>query len=148
MATPHLRKPWWLGPAVFVLVGLWARPALAAPPTVPTLSEWGTILLVLSLATFAVWRLSGQPALLQAATPGGARMPGRPLAALVLVGQCVAGLGLGLYGALVEPLVTHDVIGALLSGVLLGVLMECFRRRQQLSADAPTFDSRPHLLID
>ena len=46
----------------------------------------------------------------------------------VLVGELVAGLGLGLYGGLIAPVAPHDVLGAGLAGLLLGAMLECSRR--------------------
>jgi hypothetical protein len=37
-------------------------------------------------------------------------------------------VGLVLYGWLIEPVAGHDVIGAVLSGLILGVLLECYER--------------------
>jgi hypothetical protein len=101
----------------------------AAGPA-PTLSEWGMILLVLFLVTVATWQLGGRPALLHAATVGGVvlRTPSRRLLEFVLAGQVLAWLGLGLYGWLVKPLAPHDVIGAILTGIVVGVLLECYKR--------------------
>ena len=128
MTTPYLGKPSWLAPVVFALVVLWAGPAMAIAETgVPTLSEWGMILLSFSLVVLAVWRLSGRPPLVRAATPGGARILSRHLLTSVLIGQGIAGLGLAVYGTWLGPLVPHDVIGGVLAGILLGVSMECVR---------------------
>ena len=46
----------------------------------------------------------------------------------MLVGQVAATVGLGFYGALVSPLVAHDGIGTFLTGVLLAVFIEGYRR--------------------
>ena len=42
-----------------------------------------------------------------------------------LLGQGMATCRLLVYGALVGTLVAHDGVGALLSGLLIGVMMEC-----------------------
>jgi hypothetical protein len=100
---------------------------------IPTLSEWGMILLVLSLLTLGTWQLAGRPALLHVATAGGLvlRTPTRRLLDFVLVGQIVAVVGLGLYGWLIKPLAPQDLIGAMLAGVVLGVLLECWQRGRE-----------------
>ena len=98
---------------------------------VPTLSEWGMILLALSLLTLGTWQVAGRPALLGVApTAGGALLflPAQPLLRAVLVGELVAGLGLGLYGGLIAPAAPHDVLGAGLAGLLLRAILECSRR--------------------
>ena len=106
------------GPTAF---GLFIGPGIMTP--VPTLSQWGMILLALSLLTLGTSHL-GRPALLGVATPTGAVVwaPSSHLLRSMLVGQAVAGMGLLLYARLIEPVAAHDVIGAVLSGVLLGVL--------------------------
>jgi hypothetical protein len=100
---------------------------------VPTLFEWGMILLALSLLTVGTWQVTGRPALLGVATPAGSALlliPARPLLRSVLVGQLGAGLGLVLYGWGIAPVAAHDVLGAVLSGLLLGAMLECSRRGQ------------------
>ena len=94
------------------------------------------ILLALSLLTLATWHLAGRPTLLRVATPTGAVMwaPSTNLLRSVFVGQAVAGFGLVLYGRLIEPVAAHDVIGAVLSGVVLGVLLECYRQGRERRA--------------
>jgi YVTN family beta-propeller protein len=113
------------GPAA---LGLFIGPGIVTP--VPTLSQWGMVLLALSLLTLATWQLAGRPTLLRAATSSGIVMwaPSTNLIRSVFVGQVVAGLGLVLYGRLIEALAAHDVIGAVLSGVIIGVLLECYRQ--------------------
>jgi hypothetical protein len=103
------------------------------PEPIPTLSEWGTVLLVLSLLALGTWQLAGRPALLHVATAGGLvpRAPSHRLLDFVLVGQIVAGVGLGLYGWLIKPLAPQDLIGAILAGAVLGVLLECYRRGRE-----------------
>jgi hypothetical protein len=100
---------------------------------IPTLSEWGMILLALSLLTLGTWQVTGRPALLGVApTAAGALLliPSRHLLRSVLVGQMVAGMGLVLYGRGIEPVAAHDVLGAVLAGMLLGAMIECYRRGQ------------------
>jgi len=102
--------------------------------TVPTLSEWGMILLVLSLLTLGTWELAGRPALVGVATLGGGvavRIPSRRLLHSVLVGQAIAGLGVVLYGVLNEAPAVPDALGPVLAGALLGVLVECCRRSRE-----------------
>jgi IPTL-CTERM motif len=100
---------------------------------VPTLSEWGMILLVLSLLALGTWQLAGRPHLLHVATAGGLVLwaPPRRLLDFVLAGQIVAALGLGLYAWLIKPVVPQDLVGAMLSGVVLGILLECYRRGRE-----------------
>jgi len=100
---------------------------------IPTVSEWGMILLALSLLTLGTWQVTGRPALLGVApTFAGAllRIPSRHLLRSVLVGQMVASMGLVLYGGLIDPVAAHDVLGAVLAGMLLGAMIECYRRGQ------------------
>jgi IPTL-CTERM motif len=100
---------------------------------IPTLSEWGMILLALSLLTLGTWQVTGRPALLGVApTATGAMLliPSRQLLRSVFVGQMVAGMGLVLYGRGIEPVAAHDVLGAVLAGMLLGAMIECYRRGQ------------------
>jgi hypothetical protein len=106
--------------------------SVAAGP-IPTLSEWGMILLVLSLLTLGTWQLAGRPGLFHVATAGGLVLwaPSRRLLDFILVGQVVAALGLGLYAWLVTPLVPQDLICAMLAGVVLGVLLECWQRGRE-----------------
>jgi hypothetical protein len=88
------------------------------------------MLLTLSLLTLATWELAGRPALLRASAAGGTvtLAPSPQLLSSLLVGQGVAGVGLVLYAGLVGPLVPHDALGGFLAGVLLGVMVECYRR--------------------
>ena len=97
---------------------------------IPTLPQWGMILLTLSLMTMATWQLAGRPI----AVGSGPRSMGMPppghqqwLTSLLL-GQGIATLGLGVYALLVGPLVPHDGVGAFLSGLLISVMVECYRR--------------------
>ena len=46
----------------------------------------------------------------------------------VLAGQVIATVGLLLYAALVGPLVPHDGIGGFISGMLIGAIIEGYRR--------------------
>ena len=87
------------------------------------------ILLVLSLLAMATWQLAGQLALSGAGTGGTTIMlSGQRWLSSLLLGQVTATLGLVLYGLLVGPLVPHDGIGALLAGLLIGVMIEGYRR--------------------
>ena len=98
---------------------------------IPTLSEWGMILLALSLLTVGTWQVTGRPALLGVApTAGGALLclAAEPLLRSVLVGELVAGMGLVVYGRLIAPVAAHDILGAGLAGLLLGTMIECSRR--------------------
>jgi len=100
---------------------------------VPTLSEWGMILLVLSLLTLGTWELAGRPALVGVATVGGVavRIPSRRLLHSVLAGQGIAGLGVVLYGVVSEAAAVPDAIGAVLAGALLGALVECCHQSRE-----------------
>jgi hypothetical protein len=71
-----------------VALGLFIGPA-ATPAAIPTLFQWGMILLALSLLTLATWQLAGRPMLLEVATPGGGLflVPSRRLLRSVVVGQ-------------------------------------------------------------
>ena len=105
--------------------------ACAFPSTVaiPTLPQWGMILLVLSLLAMATWHLAGQLALSGVGTGGTTIVPPQQRwLSSVLLGQVAATRGLVLYGLLVGPLVPHDGIGALLAGLLVGVMIEGYRR--------------------
>ena len=107
------------------------RSSTSAP--IPTVSEWGMILLALSLLTVGTWELTGRPALFGVATTSAGAlllMPSRPLVRSVLVGQMLAGMGLMLYGWGIERMAAHDVLGAILAGLLLGAMIECYRRGQ------------------
>ena len=46
----------------------------------------------------------------------------------LLLGQGLATLGLVVYAVLIAPLVPHDGLGAFLAGLLIGVMVECYRR--------------------
>jgi hypothetical protein len=101
---------------------------------VPTLPQWGMILMVLSLLALGTWDLTGRPALLAASATGGAMILVSPyhLLSSLVVGQAIAGLGLLLYGVLVSPLVTHDAVGGFVAGMLLGLTVEFYRRSRSL----------------
>ena len=104
------------------------------PTPIPTLPQWGMILLSLSLLTFATWQLAGRPVVVGAGASGlGAAGTTRPpwLPSLLL-GQGIATLGLLWYAVLVGPLVPQDGVGTFLSGLLLGVMVECYRRSRRL----------------
>ncbi len=99
-------------------------------PAIPTLPQWGLILLTLSLLSLATWQLAGQPALLRVGTTSQMlTVPDRSSwFSSLLIGQGIASLYLGLYAICVGPLVPHDGGGALLAGILLGTMIECYRR--------------------
>lgn len=104
------------------------------PVGIPTLPQWGLLLFTLSLLTIATWQLAGRPVLVGAGRSGQSAVSSdrrRWLSAL-LWGQGVATMGLLIYAAVVGPLVPYDGIGALLSGVLIGVMIECYRRGRSL----------------
>ncbi len=110
-------------------------PALPTGPTgIPTVPQWGMILLGLSLLAMAMWQLAGRPVLVGSGSSGAvAVLPDRSrwLTSL-LIGQGIATLGLLLYAGLIAPLVPHDGIGAFLAGLLRGVMVECSRRGRSL----------------
>lgn len=88
------------------------------------------IMLTLSLLTIALWQLAGQrvvPSVTGTAEAVLPAMEGQWLSSLLL-GQGLAILGLVLYAVLVGPLVPLDVVGAFQSGLLLGVMLEGYRR--------------------
>ena len=97
---------------------------------IPTLPQWGMILLTLSLLTMATWQLAGRPVLVRVGSSSTvALLPSRrQWLTSLLLGQGIATLGLGLYALLLGPLVPHDGGGAFLSGLLIGVMVECYRR--------------------
>jgi hypothetical protein len=94
---------------------------------IPTLPEWGLILLTLSLVAIATWQLAAVPAL-AAGVSGTVMMSGGSWLTSMLLGQVTATVGLGFYAVLVGPLVAHDGIGAFVAGVLLAVSIEGYRR--------------------
>ena len=85
-------------------------------PGIPTLPQWGLLLLTLSLLTLATWQLVGQPARPgQTSTGAAALLPASShWPSSLLLGQGVAAAGLLLY-ALFSPLVAHDGVGVLLA---------------------------------
>ena len=97
-------------------------------PGIPTLPQWGLLLLTLSLLTLATWQLVGQPARTgQTSTGAAALLPASShWPSSLLLGQGVAAAGLLLY-ALFSPLVAHDGVGVLLAGLLIGVMIELYR---------------------
>ena len=101
---------------------------------IPTLPQWGMILLTLSLLTMATWQLAGRPVLVGAGSSGTvAILPNRrQRLTSLLLGQGIATLSLLLYAGLIAPLVPHDGIGAFLAGILIGVMLECYRRGRSL----------------
>ena len=88
------------------------------------------ILLTLALLTTATWQLAGRPVMLGVGARGTVviQPTRRRWLTSLLLGQCIATLGLGLYALLQGPLVPHDGVGAFLSGLLIGVMVECYRR--------------------
>ncbi len=82
----------------------------------------------------ATWQLAGRPVLVGVGTTGvGTILPNdHHWLTSLLLGQGIATLGLLLYALLVGPLVPHDGVGAFLSGVLIGVMVECYRRSRSL----------------
>ena len=108
--------------------------AIGGIVSVPTLPQWSMILLTLCLLTAATWQLAGQRVLFGVGTAGGTVfLPDRGhwLSSLLL-GQGVAAFALFLYGVLVGPLVAHDGVGAVLSGLLIGVMIGCYRRERSV----------------
>lgn len=102
---------------------------------IPTLPQWGMILLTLSLLTIATWQLAGQPILVGAGRNGqvaAVALERRRWLSALLWGQGAATLGLLFYAVVFGPLVPHDGVGAFLSGVLIGVMIECYRRGRNL----------------
>ena len=49
----------------------------------------------------------------------------------MLWGQGLAAAGLLYYATVVGPLVSHDAVGSVLSGFLLAVMIECYRRERR-----------------
>jgi hypothetical protein len=94
---------------------------------IPTLPEWGLILLTLSLVAIATWQLAAVPATATGVS-GTVMMSGGSWLTSMLLGQVTATVGLGFYAVLVGPLVAHDGIGAFVAGVLLAVIIEGYRR--------------------
>ena len=92
---------------------------------IPTLPQWGMILLTLSLLAIATWQLAAVPAMATGVSGMGSH--GSWLTSMLL-GQVTATVGLGFYAVLVGPRVAHDGIGAFLAGVLLAVIIEGYRR--------------------
>ena len=72
---------------------------LMLPAAIPTLPQWGLLLLTLALLTLATWHLAGQRVLVSSSVSGPAGLiPARPrwLTSLLL-GQVVAAIGLLIY---------------------------------------------------
>ena len=108
----------------------WLRRLAPGPIGIPTLPQWGLILLSLSFLMMATWQLAGRPALVRVGTTGGGTiLPNEQhwLTSLLL-GQAIATLSLVLYALLVGPLVPHDGVGAFLAGLLIGTMVESYRR--------------------
>ena len=97
---------------------------------IPTLPQWGMMLLTLSLLSLATWQLAGQAVGVGAGANGAGALlsPRSHWLTSLLLGQGVVTLGLGLYAFLIGPLVPHDGLGAFLAGVLLSVMVEGYRR--------------------
>ncbi len=97
---------------------------------IPTLPQWGMILLTLSLLTLATWQLAARPVVIE--TGASRALAGLPIRSQwftsLLLGQGLATVGLVLYAVLVGPLVPHDGLGGFLAGLLLGVLVEGYHR--------------------
>lgn len=101
---------------------------------IPTLPQWGMLLLTLALLTLATWHLAGQSVLVGSSVAGLAVLiPARPhwLPSLLL-GQVVAASGLLIYAFTGKPLLSHDGLGTFLAGLLIGVMIETVRRNQEL----------------
>ena len=100
------------------------------PAPIPTLPQWAMILFSLSLLTLAMWQLAGRPVGVGIGSSGTLALLSRRRSWLtsLLLGQGIATLGLLLYATLIGPLVPHDGVGAFLAGLLLGVMVECYRR--------------------
>lgn len=94
---------------------------------IPTLPEWGMILLTLSLLAIATWQLAGVQAVTTGAS-GTVTLARGTWITSALLGQGTATVGLGLYAVLVGPLVAHDGVGAFLAGLLIAVIIEGYRR--------------------
>ena len=82
---------------------------------IPTLPEWGVILLTLSLLAIATWQLAAVPAMTTGVS-GTAMVSGGSWLTSMLLGQVAATIGLGYYTVLVGPPVAHDEIGTFLAG--------------------------------
>ena len=100
---------------------------VVVPTPIPTLPQWGMILLTLSSLTLATWQLAGQRVVVGATEAAPPAAESQWLRSLLL-GQGLATLSLVLYAVLVGPLVPHDGLGAFLAGLLLGVMVEGYRR--------------------
>ena len=94
---------------------------------IPTLPEWGMILLTLSLLAIATWQLAGVSAVTTGAS-GTVTLARGTWITSALLGQGTATAGLGLYAALIGPLVAHDGVCAFLAGLLLAAIIEGYRR--------------------
>ena len=101
-------------------------------PGIPTLPQWGMLLLTLSLLTLATWELAGRPAVLMTQAVGNANaglaVDYHQLPHSLLVGQGVAWLSLALYAAVFGSLMPHDAIGTLLAGLCIGLMVEFYGR--------------------
>ena len=97
---------------------------------IPTVPQWGVLLLTLSLLAMATWQLAGRPiAVIGGSSDTLSSLPTHSQwLTSILIGQVIATLGLGVYALLIGPLVPHDGVGAFLAGLLIGVMVECYRR--------------------
>ena len=87
----------------------------SGPVPIPTLPQWGMILLTLSLFAIATWQLAAVPAMVTGISGTVMVSHGSWLTSMLL-GQVTATVGLGFYAVLVGPLVAHDGVGAFLAG--------------------------------
>lgn len=96
---------------------------------IPSLPEWGLMLLTLSLLTVASWQLLGPPVRVSGGMTMGTLLHLAPLLLMssVLLGQGISVLGLVLYWALVGPLSPHDGLGAIVSGLLIATMILLYR---------------------
>ena len=104
-------------------IGHCLRPA----PGIPTLPQWGILLLTLSLLATANWQLAAVPEMATGVS-GTVMVSGGSWLTSMLLGQVAATVGFGFCTVRVSPLVAHDGIGAFLAGVLLAAIIEGYRR--------------------
>lgn len=97
---------------------------------IPTLPQWALILLTLALLTLATWQLAGQLRLASVGTSHTALvlLDRHQWGTSLLLGQGVAGLSLLLYALFVNTLLPHDGVGTVLAGLLIGAMIEGYRR--------------------
>ena len=94
---------------------------------IPTLPEWGILLLTLSLLATANWQLAAVPEMATGVS-GTVMVSGGSWLTSMLLGQVAATVGFGFCTVRVSPLVAHDGIGAFVAGMLLAVSIEGYRR--------------------